>query len=119
MTLKQMMAAKQAASVPAVPASTAPAPARAAETGDHPAGPQALQPPHDAVLAAPRAGYLGRQDETEPLPESWPPDDAAFSKGSDLVVVQNPHLESFLAIRRPGKPLLYLIGPFETVNFPF
>lgn len=110
MTLKEMMAAKNAAAVPA---------AGRAETGDHPGGPNPAPAPQPPVMAAPRAGYLGRQDATEPLPESWPPDDAAFAQGADLVVVQNPHLESFLAIRRKGKPLLYLIGPFETVNFPF
>lgn len=101
MTLKEMLASKMA------------------ETGDHPDGPNAPPAPQPPVMAGVRAGFMGRQDATEPLPESWPPDDAAFALGNDLVVVQNPHLESFLAIRRPGKPLLYLLGPMDTVNFPF
>ena len=101
MTLKEMLANKMA------------------EPGDHPDGPNAKPAPQPPVMAGVREGFLGRQDATEPLPESWPPDDAAFCLGNDLVVVQNQHLESFLAIRRPGKPPLYLLGPMPTVNFPF
>lgn len=106
MTLKQMLAAKAAAAD--------------AETGDHPLGPDAPKPPSSPVMAAAGAGYLGRQDGTEPLPERWPPDEASHATGSDLMVVQNPDGESYLAIRRPnGYMPIYLMGPLPTMIIPF
>ena len=114
-TLAELLAGKTAGQEPPVPKFPAPA-----ETGDHPLGPNPPPAPQPNVLLPPPAGYLGRQDASEPLPRNWPPDVADFCTGNDLIVIQNPHLESFLAIRRPhGQPPLYLLGPFPTLNIPF
>jgi hypothetical protein len=115
-TLKELIAAKAAAGKPAPPTAD---PARPAETGDAPPPRASPLPPPESHALPPRPDYLSRQDGTEPLPESWPVDESDFATGKDLIVVQNPHLESFLAIQLPSGKVKYLIGPFKTLNIPF
>ena len=105
MTLKERMAMASQAQEPIDP--------RAIANQSNPS------PQQPVILATLRSEHLGRQDGTEPLPMDWPEDEAANCKGNELIVVQNPHLESFLAIKRPGKHPLYLLGPFDTINIPF
>lgn len=76
-------------------------------------------PPPETFATPPRQDYLDRQDGTEPLPQTWPIDESDFATGKDLIVVQNPHLESFLAIKLPSGKVKYLLGPFQTMNLPF
>ena len=113
-TLKEMMAAK--AAKPSLPTAD---PARPAETGDAPPPIANPLPPPEFFATPPRPDYLSRQDGTEPLPEEWPPDQSDFCTGKDLIVVQNPHLESFLALKLPSGKIRYLMGPLPTLNLPF
>ncbi|NBU83437.1 MAG: hypothetical protein EBS21_02320 [Sphingomonadaceae bacterium] len=99
-TLKEIMAAK-AASPPL------PAPAKVPV------------PPPEAFATPVRPGYLGRQDGTEPIPMEWPIDESDFATGKDLIVVQNQHLESYLALKLPSGKVKYLMGPMQTLNLPF
>jgi hypothetical protein len=96
-TLKEIMAAKAAA-----------------QKATH-----APVPPPESTAIPPREGYLVRQDGTEPLPNEWPVNPVRFATGKDLIVVQNPHLESYLAIKLPDGEVFYLLGPLQTLNIPF
>jgi len=102
-TLKEIMAAKALAANPAPSQLPAKAPV----------------PPPETFATPPRPGYLGRQDGTEPIPMEWPIDESDFATGKDLIVVQNPHLESFVAVKLPSGKVKYLMGPFQTMNLPF
>lgn len=96
--------------------------ARAAGQGTPaPAAPPAAatHPAPETFATPPRAEYLGRQDGTEPLPNNWPPDESDCATGRDIIVVQNPHLESFLALKLPSGKIKYLLGPLQTLNIPF
>ena len=80
--------------------------------------PPAPEPPK-ALAPAPE-GFLGRQDRTEPIPMDFhPPDDAPFAQGNELGVVINDAGEGYLAVLRPGKQPLYLIGPLKSLQLPF
>ena len=113
-TLAEMLAAKKAAGkgvpAPGMAAVDLPAPP--------PAAPAPNPPNHPTYGAAPDRP-LGSQDKFDPLPMVWPVDEAGYCKGNELCVVIDAHGEGYLAIIRPGKPVIYLMGPLRSLNIPF
>lgn len=119
MTLKEIMAAKAAASEAKPLTCKEWRDGGMAETGDAPPPISSPLPSPESFATPPRADYLARQDGTEPLPQEWPVDASDFCTGKDLIVVQNPHLESFLALKLPSGKVKYLLGPLQTLNLPY